>query len=56
MKEIFKNIGGKNENEKRLSPFILVLDPNIHVKRVCQRSTENRRFSPGTPVSSHREY
>ena len=35
--------------------FILVLDPNTRVKRVCQRSTENRRFSPGIPVSSHRE-
>ena len=26
-----------------------------HVKRVCQRSAESRGFSPGTPVSSHRE-
>ena len=26
-----------------------------YVKRVSQHSTESRRFSPGTPVSSHRE-
>jgi hypothetical protein len=26
---------------------------DIHVKRVSQRSTESRWFSPGTPVSSH---
>ena len=26
-----------------------------HVKRVSQRSAERRGFSPGTPVSSHRE-
>ena len=26
-----------------------------HVKKVCQRSAESRGFSPGTPVSSHRE-
>ena len=25
------------------------------VKRVSQLSTESREFSPGTPVSSHRE-
>jgi hypothetical protein len=28
---------------------------DIHVKRVSQRSAESRGFSPGTPVSSHRE-
>ena len=28
---------------------------DTYVKRVSQRSTESRRFSPGTPVSSHRE-
>jgi hypothetical protein len=27
----------------------------IHVKRVSQRSAESRGFSPGAPVSSHRE-
>jgi hypothetical protein len=27
----------------------------IHVKRVSQRSVESRGFSPGAPVSSHRE-
>ncbi len=26
-----------------------------YVKRVSQRSTESRGFSPGTPVSSHKE-
>jgi hypothetical protein len=26
-----------------------------HVKRVSQRSAESRGFSPGAPVSSHRE-
>ena len=26
-----------------------------YVKRVSQRSAESRGFSPGTPVSSHRE-
>ena len=26
-----------------------------HVRRVNQRSAESRSFSPGTPVSSHRE-
>ena len=26
-----------------------------HVKRVSQHSAESRGFSPGTPVSSHRE-
>ena len=42
---------------KRLSPlsswvrFLLW----THVKRVCQRSAESRGFSPGDPVSSHRE-
>ena len=28
---------------------------DTYVKRVSQRSTESRGFSPGTPVSSHRE-
>jgi hypothetical protein len=28
---------------------------NTHVKRVSQRSAESRGFSPGAPVSSHRE-
>ena len=28
---------------------------STHVKKVCQRSAESRGFSPGTPVSSHRE-
>ena len=28
---------------------------DIRVKRVDQRSTENREFSTGYPVSSHRE-
>ena len=28
---------------------------STHVKRVSQHSAESRRFSPGTPVSSHRE-
>ena len=27
---------------------------NTYVKRVSQRSTESRGFTPGTPVSSHR--
>ena len=26
-----------------------------HVKRVSQHTAESREFSPGTPVSSHRE-
>jgi hypothetical protein len=26
-----------------------------HVKRVCQRFAESRGFSPGAPISSHRE-
>ncbi len=28
---------------------------STHVKRVSQHSGESRGFSPGTPVSSHRE-
>ena len=28
---------------------------SIHVKRVSQHSAESRGFSPGAPVSSHRE-
>ncbi len=28
---------------------------STHVKKVCQHSAESRGFSPGTPVSSHRE-
>ena len=28
---------------------------STHVKRVSQHSAESRGFSPGTPVSSHRE-
>ena len=28
---------------------------STHVKKVCQHSGESRGFSPGTPVSSHRE-
>ena len=28
---------------------------STHVKKICQRSAESRGFSPGTPVSSHRE-
>ncbi len=28
---------------------------STHAKRVCQHSAESRGFSPGTPVSSHRE-
>ncbi len=28
----------------------------LRSKRVSQRCTESRRFSPGAPVSSHREY
>jgi hypothetical protein len=37
--------------------FLLMrLEPSPHVKRVkVQRSAESRGFSPGTPVSSHRE-
>ncbi len=36
----------------------MLLEPSalaIHVKRVSQRSAESRGFSPGAPVSSHRE-
>ncbi len=29
---------------------------STHVKRVSQHSAESRGFSPGTPVSSHREF
>ena len=45
----------------RLSPLLtLVQFPlgttyDSYVKRVSQRSAESRGFSPGTPVSSHRE-
>ncbi len=28
---------------------------STHVKKVSQHSAESRGFSPGTPVSSHRE-
>ena len=28
---------------------------STHMKRVSQHSAENRGFSPGAPVSSHRE-
>ncbi len=28
---------------------------STHVKKVCQHSAESHGFSPGTPVSSHRE-
>jgi hypothetical protein len=52
-------------NSKLLSLFIsLEIDcfyssvstlDDTHVKRVSQRSAESRGFSPGTPVSSHRE-
>ena len=28
---------------------------STHVKRVSQHSAESREFSPGAPVSSHRE-
>ncbi len=28
---------------------------STHVKRVSEHSAESRGFSPGTPVSSHRE-
>ena len=28
---------------------------STHVKRASQHSAESRGFSPGTPVSSHRE-
>ncbi len=28
---------------------------STHVRRVSQHSAESRGFSPGTPVSSHRE-
>ncbi len=28
---------------------------STHVKRGCQHFAESRGFSPGTPVSSHRE-
>ncbi len=45
----------------RLSPlltwvqFPLATTYDSYVKRVSQRSAESRGFSPGTPVSSHRE-
>ena len=45
----------------RLSPlltwvqFPLGTTYDSYVKRVSQRSAESRGFSPGTPVSSHRE-
>ncbi len=32
-----------------------VLSFPTHVKRVSQHSAESRGFSPGAPVSSHRE-
>ena len=35
--------------------FSMWLEPSPNVKRVSQRSAESRGFSPGTPVSSHRE-
>jgi hypothetical protein len=35
--------------------FSMRLESSTHVKRVSQRSAESRGFSPGTPVSSHRE-
>ena len=45
----------------RLSPlltwvqFPLGTTYDSYVKRVSQRSAESRGFSPGTPVSSHKE-
>ena len=37
--------------------FLNVTRPqcSTHVKRVSQHSAESRGFSPGAPVSSHRE-
>ena len=37
------------------SEFVSSILATDHVKRVSQRSTESRGFSPGAPVSSHRE-
>ncbi len=38
-----------------LSENFLNVNRSTHVKKVCQHSAESRGFSPGTPVSSHRE-
>ena len=57
--------GRKKRESPRKEPLepeysIECRDPNkilifTHVKRVSQRSGESRGFSPGAPVSSHRE-
>jgi hypothetical protein len=46
-----------NHLSKVLSPLRLWVGFSLrtHVKRVSQRSAESRGFSPGAPVSSHRE-
>ena len=47
----------QSSEPKRLSPLRTWVRFSLrtHVKRVCQRSAESRRFSPGAPISSHRE-
>ena len=47
----------RSRQSKRLSPLSswVRFSLRTHVKRVCQRSAERRGFSPGAPVSSHRE-
>jgi hypothetical protein len=50
-----------SRQRNRLSPLGLQVQVSLwthawtHVKRVCQRSAESRGFSPGAPISSHRE-
>ena len=47
----------RSRQSKRLSPLRswVRFSLRTHVKRVRQRSVESRGFSPGAPVSSHRE-
>ena len=66
---IYKRPGWRSGQSARLSPlrlrvrfsertFSMLLEPSApctHVKRVSQHSAESRGFSPGAPVSSHRE-
>ena len=57
MAECIASLHWRSRRSKRLSPLSswVRFSLRTHVKRVGQRSAESRGFSPGAPVSSHRE-
>jgi dsRNA-specific ribonuclease len=51
----FTSVAQSSEQAPFTSEFVGLILMRTHVKKVSQRSAESHGFSPGAPVSSHRE-